>query len=67
MSNELALGAAVVAGIALGMNETVRKGVAKAGGVTKAALTAGRDRFSQTEPSHVEVSTVTRLPERREA
>lgn len=62
MSNELLIAGAVAGGIALGMREDVRKSVNKAAGVTKAAATAGKQRFIQTEPDHIEASTVTNLP-----
>ena len=67
MSNELLIGAAVIGGIALGMNETVQRSVRKAGGVTQAALAAGKDRFVKTEARHVEVESVTTLPKSAKA
>lgn len=67
MSSELLFGAAVVGGIALGMNETVQRSVRKAGGVTAAALSAGRDRFGMTEPTTVQVDSVTTLPKAAKA
>lgn len=61
MSTELIVAAALVGGIALGMNDKVRKGVLKAGGVTNSALAAGKDRFSKTEPDLVRATSVTRV------
>jgi hypothetical protein len=62
MSNELIAAAALVGGIALGMNDRVRKGVLKAAGVTTAALGAGKDRFAQPEPDLIQATSVTRVP-----
>ena len=67
MSNELLIAGALVGGIALGMNETVQKSVRKAGGVTAAAFSAGKDRFTKTEPSSVQVESVTTLPKAAKA
>jgi hypothetical protein len=62
MSNEILVAGAVIGGVALGMREDVRKSVKKAAGVTSAALTAGKSRFTETEPSFVEATTVTNIP-----
>lgn len=67
MSNELLIGAALIGGVALGMNETVQRSVRKAGGVTAAALSAGKDRFTKTEPTTVQVDSVTTLPKAAKA
>lgn len=67
MSNELLIGAALIGGIALGMNETVQRSVRKAGGVTAAAFSAGKDRFAESEPTTVQVDSVTTLPKKAKA
>ena len=67
MSNELLIAGALIGGVALGMNETVQRSVRKAGGVTAAAFSAGKDRFSVTEPTSVQVDSVTTLPKAAKA